>query len=85
SNLHFTVAAEVCNRVSDKTFADASAAYIFEPLGMTTASADRPDLETDPRFARPHVRNGDAMLPVALDKLSNLIGAGSVSQSPNDA
>lgn len=85
SNLHFTVAAEVCNRVSDKTFADASAAYIFEPLGMTTASADRPDLETDPRFARPHVRNGDAMLPVALEKLSNLIGAGSVSQSPNDA
>lgn len=85
SNLHFTVAAEVCNRVNDRTFAEASAAYIFEPLKMTTASADRPDLETDPRFARPHVRNGDAMLPVALDKLSNLIGAGSVSQSPNDA
>lgn len=85
ANLHFTVAAEVCNRANDKNFAEASIEQIFAPLGMTSASADRPDLETDPRFARPHVRHGDEMRAVGLDNLANLIGAGSVSQSPNDA
>lgn len=85
SNLHFTIAAEVCNRVHDKNFAEAMADYIFTPLHMKSASANRPDLENDPRFARPHIRNGDKMQKIKLDNLSNLIGAGSVSQSPNDA
>ena len=84
-NLHFTVAAEVCNRVNNMNFAEAMAEYIFAPLQMKTASADRPELESDPRFALPHVRNGDQMRKIGLDNLSNLIGAGSVSQSPNDA
>lgn len=84
-NLHFTVAAEVCNRTNNVSFAEAMAEYIFAPLRMKTASADRPELETDPRFALPHVRNGEKMHRIALDNLSNLLGAGSVSQSPNDA
>lgn len=84
-NLHFTVAAEVCNRLNNLSFAQAMAQYIFAPLQMNTASADRPGLENDPRFALPHVRNGEKMLRIGLDNLSNLIGAGSVSQSPNDA
>ncbi|MDM7852534.1 serine hydrolase domain-containing protein [Pseudochrobactrum kiredjianiae] len=84
-NLHFTVAAEVCNRSNNMNFAEAIAKYIFAPLQMKTASADRPELESDPRFALPHVRSGDTMRRIGLDNLSNLIGAGSMSQSPNDA
>lgn len=85
ANLHFTVAAEVCNRANDKNFANSMAEYIFAPLQMNSASADREGLETDLRFARPHVRNGDGVRKIRLDNLANLIGAGSVSQSPNDA
>ncbi len=85
SNLHFTIAAEVCNRSDNKSFSEAMSDYIFKPLQMKTASADRHDLENNPHFARPHVRNGDQVHTIGLDNLSNLIGAGSVSQSPNDA
>lgn len=85
SNLQFTITAAVCGMRNNKSFAESLAEGIFSPLGMKDASTDRPDIETDLRFARPHVRDADKMRPIKLVNLSNLIGAGSVSLSPNDA
>jgi beta-lactamase class C len=77
-NVAFDVAREAIEKATGLTYAQATRAYLFRPLGMTSASTTREGLVDAPSWARPH--RGRSVIPVQ-DAYYRVPAAGGVNSS----
>jgi beta-lactamase class C len=83
-NVAFDAAAEIVERITGKSYAEAVQERLFAPLGMTTASFGREALYRAPSWARPH-RGGRGSTPIEVtEPYYRVPAAGGVNGSIGD-
>jgi beta-lactamase class C len=83
-NVAYDAASDVVEKVTGVTYREAIRQRLFDPLGMTSASATREGLVTAPSWAQPH-RGGKSSKPVEVTQpYYNVPAAGGVNSSIKD-
>jgi CubicO group peptidase (beta-lactamase class C family) len=84
SNMGFTVGGLAAAAAVDMTWEDASAALLYEPLGMTATSSRFADFEAEENRAALHVWLDDAWSPAFTFNSDQQSPAGGISSSVSD-
>jgi len=83
-NVAYDAASDVVEKVTGVSYREAIRQRLFDPLGMTSASATREGLVTAPSWAQPH-RGGKDSKPVEVTQpYYNVPAAGGVNSSIKD-
>ena len=83
-NVAYDAASDVVEKVTGVSYREAIRQRLFDPLGMTSASATREELLGSPSWARPH-RGGKSSKPVEVTQpYYNVPAAGGVNSSIKD-
>ena len=83
-NVAYDASAEIVEKVTGKSYAEAVREHLFGPLGMTSASMSREGLVTARRWARPHV-GGKKSKPVEVaEPYYRVPAAGGVNSTIKD-
>jgi beta-lactamase class C len=83
-NVAYDASAEIVEKVTGKSYADAVREHLFGPLGMASATMDRQGLVASRRWARPHV-GGKNSKPVEVSEAYYRVpAAGGVNSTIKD-
>jgi beta-lactamase class C len=83
-NVAYDASAEIVEKVTGMTYADAVKARLFGPLGMNSASMTREGLVTAPSWARPHVGGKNSKPVEVTEPYYRVPAAGGVNSSIKD-
>jgi len=83
-NVAFDSVAEMVKSSSGEAYNDAVKRLLFDPIGMKSASLTLQELETAPRYARPHNSRGYNVYRKQRDHYYKVAAAGGVNSSIND-
>jgi len=84
-NLGFVVAAEAMAAAAGEPFERLVEDRIFKPLGMKSGTVSNDPWATHSNIASPHAEDDGKLMPVTPLALDNLMGAGSITMSADDA
>jgi len=83
-NVAFDAAAEIVERVTGQSYAEAVRERLFEPLGMTRVTMTRAGLLQSPSWARPHVGGRNSRPVEVTESYYRVPAAGGVNGSIED-
>jgi beta-lactamase class C len=81
-NVAYDGSSEIVEKVTGKPYGEAVREYLFDPIGMTSASMTRQGLVSAPSWARPH--NGGRKPLEVLDTYYRVPAAGGVNSNIKD-
>jgi beta-lactamase class C len=83
-NVAYDASAEIVEKVTGKSYAEAVREHLFGPLGMTSASMSREGLVTARRWARPHVGGKNSKPVEVAEPYYRVPAAGGVNSTIKD-
>jgi len=83
-NVAYDAASEIVERVTGKSYSEAVRENLFAPLGMSTASVTRAELEHASSWARPHAGGRNSRPIEVTDSYYRIPAAGGVNGSIGD-
>jgi beta-lactamase class C len=83
-NVAYDASAEIVEKVTGKSYAQAVGERLFQPLGMTSATMSRAGLLSAPSWARPHVGGRNSRAVEVAEPYYRVPAAGGVNSSVKD-
>jgi CubicO group peptidase (beta-lactamase class C family) len=81
NNIMYVLAGHVLSRLTGRSWEDAVAALVFEPLGMRTSNFSVAVMQRAPDHALPYREHADTLVRLAFRNIDNVGPAGSINSS----